>query len=71
MLRIAKLVLICVPLALAACQSEPSNDTALQAQIAAANQKADEALATAQQALSAAQAANARGNQQYNRSLQK
>lgn len=71
MLRVAKLVLICLPIALAACSSEPSNEASLESQIAAANQKADQALATAQQALAQAQAANAQGSREYQRSLQK
>jgi hypothetical protein len=73
MLRGAKFLLICAPLALAlgACQSQPTNNSSLEAQIAAANQKADQALATAQQALKEAQMANQQGNRQYQRSLQK
>lgn len=70
MLRAVKLLLICAPLALAACSSGPSNEE-LQTQINAANQKAEQALTTAQEALSAAQAANAQGSRAYNRSLQK
>jgi hypothetical protein len=71
MYRGAKLLLICAPLALAACQSQPTNNSSLEAQIAAANQKADQALATAQEALKEAQQANTQGNRQYQRSLQK
>ncbi|MDE2229938.1 MAG: hypothetical protein KGL11_12990 [Alphaproteobacteria bacterium] len=71
MLRGAKLLLICAPLALAACASQPSNTSSLEAQVAAANQKADQALATAQQALKEAQQANMQNNRQYQRSLQK
>ena len=71
MLRGAKLLLICAPLALAACAQQPSNESSLESQIAAANQKADQALATAQQALKEAQQANMQGNRQYQRSLQK
>ncbi len=71
MLRGAKLLLICAPLALAACASQPANNSALEAQVAAANQKADQALATAQEALKQAQQANAQNNRQYQRSLQK
>lgn len=72
MLRSAKLLLICVPLvAVAACSSPPDNTAALQSQIAAANQKAEQAMATAQQALQQAQQASAQGSAQYQRSLQK
>lgn len=71
MWRGAKLLLICAPLVLAACASQPTNESSLEAQIAAANQKADQALATAQQALKEAQQANAQNNRQYQRSLQK
>lgn len=71
MLRSAKLLLICVPLAVAACSSPPDNTASLQSEIAAANQKADQALATAQQALQQAQQASAQGSAQYQRSLQK
>jgi hypothetical protein len=71
MLRGAKFLLICAPLALAACASQPTNNSALEAQVAAANQKAEQALATAQQALKEAQQANAQSNRQYQRSLQK
>ena len=71
MLRGAKLLLIAAPLALAACAQQPSNQSSLESQIAAANQKADQALATAQEALKEAQQANAKNNRQYQRSLQK
>jgi peptidoglycan hydrolase-like protein with peptidoglycan-binding domain len=62
MLRTARFFLICAPLvlALAACASPPPADTAsLQAQIAATNRKADQALATARQAMTESQAAPA------------
>jgi peptidoglycan hydrolase-like protein with peptidoglycan-binding domain len=60
MLRTARFFLVCAPLilTLAACASPPPADTAsLQAQIAATNQKADQALATARQAVTESQAA--------------
>ena len=71
MWRGAKLLLICAPLAIAACSSQPDNTASLESQVAAANQKADQALATAQQALQQAQQASAQSSAQYQRGLQK
>jgi hypothetical protein len=74
LLRQTKYLLVCAPLALGACAGHDNTD----AQITAANQKADQALATAQQALQQAQQANAaaqqataQANRQYQRGLQK
>ncbi|MGA3304649.1 MAG: hypothetical protein ABSC26_01445 [Stellaceae bacterium] len=72
MLRTAKLLLICAPLALGACASHTTTMSSSDEQsIAAANQKSDQALATANQALKEAQQANAQNNAQYQRGLQK
>jgi hypothetical protein len=72
MIRAAKILLICAPLALGACAShETTTSSTDQQSIAAANQKSDQALATANQALAAAQQANAQNSAQYQRSLQK
>jgi len=71
MLRGAKLLLICAPVVLAACASQPTNESSIEAQVAAVDQKAGQALATAQQALKEAQQANAQNNLEYQRSLQK
>jgi len=62
---------ICLPLALMACSQNTDRQAQLESQVAAANQKSDQALSVAQQALQQAQDANARANQQFQRSLQK
>jgi hypothetical protein len=62
---------ICLPLALMACSNDSDRIARAEAQSAAANQKADQALSVSQQALAQAQDANARANQQFQRSLQK
>ena len=62
-----KFLPICIPLALAACGGQSQTDP----QITAANQKADQALSTAQQAMAEAQAANAKADRQFQQSLQK
>lgn len=49
--RGAKALLICAPSALGTCQSQPTSNSSLEAQVAAASQKAEQALATARQAL--------------------
>lgn len=67
--RCAKLALICIPIALGACAEDKTAETS--AQLAAANQKADQALTTAQQALQQSQAANEKADRQYQRGLRK
>lgn len=72
MFRYARFLLIAAPLALGACASHETTTSSSEEQsIAAANQKSDQALATAQQALQAAQQANAQNNREYQRGLQK
>ena len=63
----ARFLPVCIPLALAACAGQSDTD----AQINAANQKADQAMSTAQQALAEAQSANAKADRQFQQSLQK
>lgn len=67
--RYAKFALICAPIALGACAEDKTAENT--AQISAANQKADQALTTAQQALQQAQAANEKADRQYQRGLRK
>jgi hypothetical protein len=62
---------ICLPLALVACSNDSERLAQMDAQVASANQKSDQALSVAQQAMQQAQDANARANQQFQRSLQK
>ena len=66
-----KYVPICLPLALVACSNDSARLAQMDAQLAAANQKSDQALSVAQQAMQQAQDANTRANQQFQRSLQK
>jgi outer membrane lipoprotein-sorting protein len=67
--RYAKFALICAPLALGACAEDKTAENA--AQLAAANQKADQALTTAEQALQQAKAANEKADREYQRGLRK
>jgi hypothetical protein len=62
---------ICLPLALMACSNDSDRLAQVDSQVASANQKSDQALSVAQQALQQAQDANSRANQQFQRSLQK
>jgi hypothetical protein len=67
--RYAKFVLISAPIVLGACAEDKTAEN--RAQIAAANEKSDQALTMAQQALQQAQAANEKADRQYQRSLRK
>jgi len=69
--RVVACLVICAPLALGACAGDKSAESATASQLAAANQKADQALSTAQQALAQAQEANEKADRQYQRGLRK